>query len=274
MTANPVRAIRLDVNGAPTTVDVAGSGPPLVFLHAGIADRRMWAPQLAAFAADYRVISYDLRGFGDTPLVPGGFSLRDDLRELLRQLDALPAAIVGSSFGGKVALEAVLEYPEVARALVLAGAPLGGYDWSAALEEDEAEIEAAFIAGDFDRAAAVDLRVWIAGPYRTPSDLDPAFRERAYRLARHVYEVAADVAAQPEPLEPAARERLSAVRVPALVLVGALDQPAMREMAGVMARGIPAARLVSIPDTAHLPSLERPGTFNDLVRSFLAKAPA
>ena len=262
--------LQIEINGIPMAVDVSGSGPAIVFLHAGIADRRMWEPQRRFFAGDYRVISYDLRGFGETPLEPGPFSPRADLRDLLVRLGAAPAVIVGSSFGGKIALEAVVQYPEIARALVLVGAPLGGRDWGAAFEADEAEIEAACTAGEFERAAAVDLRLWVDGPYRTAADLEPAFREQARRLARHVYEVAVDVDARPEPLEPPAVERLGAVRVPTLVVVGELDQPAMREMAEVMANGIPGARLIAIPNAAHLPSLERPEVFNHILGQFLA----
>lgn len=263
--------LRVEINGVPMAVDDAGSGQPVVLLHAGIADRRMWEPQLRFFAGEYRVIRYDLRGFGETPLVPGPFSLRADLRDLLERLEAVPAVVAGSSFGGKTALEAVLQYPEIARALVLVGAPLGGYDWGAELAADEAEIEAAFTAGDFERAAAVDLRLWVDGPSRTDTDLDPAFRERARRLARHVYEVAVDVDARPEPLEPPAVGRLREVKVPTLVVVGEQDQPAMREMARVMAAGIPNARHVSIPNSAHLPSLERPEVFNHVLGQFLAE---
>jgi pimeloyl-ACP methyl ester carboxylesterase len=259
------------VGGVPMTVEVTGDGPPLVFLHAGIADRRMWEPQAAAFADTHRVIRYDLRGFGETPLLPGPFSLRADLRELLGQLDATPAVIVGCSFGGKTALEATIEYPEIARALILVGAPLGGYEWGAELEEDESEIEAAFSDGDFERAADVDVRVWIDGPHRTAAEVDHAFRERARAMALHVYEVAADVDAQPVPFDPPAIERLTEVHVPVLVLAGELDQPAMLEMARVMADGMPNARLVTIPGASHLPSLERPETFNAILREFLSE---
>jgi 3-oxoadipate enol-lactonase len=272
MNAFPTRTA--EINGVPIAYDMAGDGSPIVLLHAGIADRRMWGEQMSAFAADHRVIRYDLRGFGGTPMPANAFSHRRDLRDLLARLDAMPAVIVGCSFGGKMALEAVLEFPEIARALVLVNAPLGGYEWGADLDDAEAEIEAAFLAGDFDRAAEVDLRTWVDGPQRTPEQVDPAFRARAHMLARHVYEVATDVDAEREPFEPAASERLGDVHVPTLVIAGALDQPEMLTMTRVMADGIANARLVTMPDTAHLPSMERPAEFNRLLRKFLLEVAA
>lgn len=262
------------INGVPIAYDMAGDGPPLVLLHAGIADRRMWDDQLASFSTDQRVIRYDLRGFGDTPLPAGQFSLRADLRELLRQLDAIPAVIIGCSFGGKTALEAILEFPEIARALVLVNAPLGGYEWGADLAEAETEIEVAAIAGNFDRAAEIDLRVWVDGPHRMPEQVDPAFRKRAHDMARHVYEVASDAEVEPEPFGRPAIERLGEISVPTLVIAGELDQPDMLAMARIMAEGIPNARLVTIPETAHLPSMERPAEFNRIVREFLSEGAA
>lgn len=260
-----------NINGVPIAYDVTGDGLPIVLLHAGIADRRMWDDQVPDFARDHRVIRYDLRGFGDSPLPAGPFSRRADLRDLLAHLDASPAVIVGCSFGGKTALEAVLQYPRIARALVLVNAPLGGYEWGADLEESEAEIEAAFTSGDIDRAAEVDLRVWIDGQHRTPEQVNPTFRERARVMARHVYEVAADVETEPEPFGVAAIERLGELRVPTLIIAGELDQTDMLAMARVMADGIPNAQLVTIPDTTHLPNMERPAEFNRIVRAFLAE---
>jgi len=258
------------INGVPIAYDVIGNGPPIVFLHAGIADRRMWDDQLAVFATDHRVLRYDLRGFGATPLPTGTFSPRADLRALLAHLDASPAVTIGCSFGGKTALEAVLEFPDIARALVLVNAPLGGYDWGTELEESEAEIEAAYSAGDFDLAAEIDLRTWIDGPQRTPEQVDAAFRERARIMAQHVYEVAnTDVEASPEPFGTPAIARLAEIRVPTLIIAGELDQPAMIDMARLMAEGISNARFVSIPNAAHLPNMERPDEFNRIVQEFL-----
>lgn len=259
-----------EVGDASIWYERAGSGEPLVLLHAGIADSRMWEPQVGHFARHCRVIRYDLRGFGRTPMPPGPFAHHDDLAGLLRHLGIARATVVGSSFGGRVALDFALTYPDMLRALVLVAPALGGYAMSAALDAADAEIEAAFFAGDVDRAAEVDLRVWVDGPHRTSDEVDPAFRERARVMARHVYEVATD-GGVPQRLDPPAIERLEELRLPVLVVAGELDQPDMLTIAALIERRVPGARREVITGAAHLPSLEQPESFNRILDAFLAE---
>lgn len=228
----------------------------------------MWDAQLPALAERYRVIRYDLRGFGDSPTPSATFSHRRDLANLLDALGVERAALIGASYGGRVAIDFALEQPERVAALVTVGAALSGHAMASALDAAEAEIEAAFLAGDFQRAAEVDVRVWVDGPQRAPADLAPAFRARALELARHVYEVAQD-GAPPAQLDPPALARLEQITAPTLVIVGALDQPDMLTIAELLATRVPGARRAIVSDTAHLPSMEQPDTFNALVREFL-----
>src|SRR5918995_4398890 len=98
---------RVEGGGAALAYEAAGpaAGPPLALVHAGIADRRMWDAQVAAFAPRYRVLRYDLRGFGESPKPPTGFAHHEDLRGLLAASTGRPAAVVGASLGGRVALD-------------------------------------------------------------------------------------------------------------------------------------------------------------------------
>lgn len=261
------------VNGAEIHYEADGSGPAIVLMHAGIADRRMWDAQTPDFRATNRVIRYDLRGFGTTAMPPGAFSHRDDLAGLLRHLDIASAIVVGASFGGRVAIEFALEYPDMVDALVLAGSALGGYPFSEDLDIFEAEIEEAHESGDLDRAAEVDVRVWIDGPRRTPDQVDPAFRKRAHELARGVYEVMS-FDGQPQRMEPPAIERLRELRVPTLIVAGDLDQPDILRIADQLVTESPGARRIFMDGTAHLPSMERPERFNTILRDFLDRLDA
>jgi pimeloyl-ACP methyl ester carboxylesterase len=110
-----------EVNGARIYYEVAGEGEPLVLVHAGIADSRMWEGQLPAFADRYRVIRHDMRGFGMTAMVEGPFSHHEDLRALLDSLDVERAHLVGCSMGGGAVLDFALEYPQSIGNLVLVG---------------------------------------------------------------------------------------------------------------------------------------------------------
>src|SRR5215207_4669466 len=98
-----------EVNGARIYYEAAGEGDPLVLVHAGIADSRMWEDQLMAFADRYRVIRHDMRGFGTTAMVERPFSYHEDLRALLDSLLVERAHLVSSSTGGGTVLDFALE---------------------------------------------------------------------------------------------------------------------------------------------------------------------
>ena len=122
----------------------------VLLLHAGIADSRMWQPQVEVLEeAGYGVIAPDLRGFGERRLEPARFS---HLRDTEAVLDG-PVSVVGSSLGGRVALELALHRPDLVERLVLIAPGLPGWDWSAETRAGWAEEEGAFGAGEFETAA-------------------------------------------------------------------------------------------------------------------------
>jgi 3-oxoadipate enol-lactonase len=140
-----------EVNGARIYFVVAGEGDPLVLVHAGIADSRMWEDQLIVFADRYRIIRHDMRGFGMTAMVEGQFSHYEDLRALLDSLDVERAHLVGCSMGGGAVLDFALEYPQRVGNLVLVGSAVCGFgpDFDPASQWEE--ILAAEVAGDLER---------------------------------------------------------------------------------------------------------------------------
>src|SRR5690606_30071136 len=108
----------LDVNGARLYYEDMGSGEAVVFVHAGIADNRMWDDQFALFAESHRVIRYDQRGFGQSPAPKGPFSYHADLHGVMQALGVERAALIGCSMGGMAVVDFALEHPEMTRALV------------------------------------------------------------------------------------------------------------------------------------------------------------
>lgn len=260
----------VEIAGGRLYVETSGSGRPLVMLHAGIADASMWDDQWAAFAERYRVMRFDLRGFGRSPSPPATFAPHRDLRDLLVAQGGEQAYLLGASLGGRIAIDVALAWPEMVAGLVLAAPSIGGYALSDALDAAEAEIEAAIAAGDYDRAAEIDLRTWFDGPRRQPEQVDPALRARAFALARRVYETAAANGGPGrfEPLDPPAIARLERIVAPTLVIVGAEDQPDMRAIADLLVARIGDATLVALPGAAHLPNMEQPEEFNAQVLGF------
>jgi len=107
--------------------EVAGEGETLVLAHAGFVDSRMWNGQWEVFAKNYRVIRFDLRGFGKSDPVRGPIARRADLHQLLTALGVERAALIGCSLSGEVILDFALEHPEMVSALVTVSAVPGGF---------------------------------------------------------------------------------------------------------------------------------------------------
>jgi len=241
----------------------------VVLLHAGIADSRMWRPQVEALeAAGYPVLAPDLRGFGTRPLEPGSFS---HVRDVEAVLDG-PAAVVGNSLGGRVALELAVARPDLVARLVLIAPGLPGWEWSPETRAGWDEEEAAFDRGDLDGAAEASVRMWVDGPRRSPDDVDAGIRAAVREMVLRAYELEEGAPENTEEGFPGGPvgERLQDVRCPTLVLVGDEDVADMQAIAAHVAASIEGARLVTVPDAGHLPSLERPDETNAELLAFLA----
>lgn len=258
-----------DVNGAELYYEVSGEGEPLVLVHAGIADGRMWDGQVESFAQRYRVIRPDLRGFGRSPMVEGPYSHHEDLRALLDALGVGRASFVGCSMGGGAVIDFALENPERVEALVLVGSAVGGFRFDEEPPEEWDELVAADEAGDLERVSELEVRMWVDGPLRGPDAVDPAVRDlvREMNLIALQNE-AMQLGEELEPQPPAAT-RLSQVQAPTLVLVGEVDRPRPLAAADLLERELPDARKTVMTGTAHVPNMERPEQFNRLVLDFL-----
>jgi 3-oxoadipate enol-lactonase len=234
----------------------------VLLLHAGIADRRMWEPQLEALeAAGHRALAPDLPGFGDRALEPG---VVDYVAFAAAQL-AGAAAVVGCSFGGRIALELAIARPDLVDRLVLIGPGLGSWDWSDSAQAGFAEEEAAIERGDFAAAAAQQARMWLA------DDAAPDVRELTEAMTLRSYEQQLPMEGQVKTAWPdvLAEARLAEVSAPTLVVVGTEDVGDIKQMAERLVAEIPDARLETIEGAGHLPSLERPDELNRLLLDFL-----
>lgn len=264
------------VNGTRLYYEIAGDGYPLVLMHGGIMDNTMWDDQFEAFAQHYRVIRFDLRGFGqsDLPSGPEPYSMRGDLRALLAFLGIEKANILGISMAGAIAIDFTLDYPTMVNALILVACGVNGYDYDSAQSEDEKamfqEIEAAFESDDLERAVELETCAWVDGPLRTPEQVDPQVRRRAYdmNLRNNRRAVGIEWPAT-QKLEPPAFGRLSEIRVPTLLIIGDGDVHEQTTVIDTLATKIPGVRKAVMHGVAHLPNMERPAEFNQLVLDFL-----
>jgi 3-oxoadipate enol-lactonase len=245
--------------------EVAGKGPAVVLVHAGICDSRMWEPQFEAYALEFSVVRYDLRGFGRSPLPPEPYSHARDLLSLLDRVGAARAALVGVSLGGRVALEAAVAAPERVSALVLVAAALPLHPWSEDVERYGAEEEAALARGDLDAATELNVAFWLAGEAASEvRELVRVMQRRAFELQLPVSELAEEA-----PLVSELDSRLGEVRAPALVVTGEHDVGDFALVGDRLAGELPDARRATVPGAGHLPPLERPAAFDALVLPFL-----
>jgi 3-oxoadipate enol-lactonase len=266
-----VKSGYVDVEGARLYYEEAGQGTPLVMIHGGFLDRRMWDDQFQAFARRNRVIRYDVRAHGLSQSDSVAFADHEDLLRLMDALHVPSAAIIGLSMGGGIATDFALAYPERVSALVLVGPGLSGYSFgSEELASYMEQLTAAFETGDFSAVTEIFARWWCDGPHRTPSQVDPAVRQKVLDMLAgsgqrwRYYDLA-------RPLEPPALERLGDINVPTLAVVGSIDVSDILEIVDIIAERVPGARKVVIPDVAHMVNLEKPEEFNRIVVEFLSR---
>ena len=229
----------------------------------------MWEPQLKSFREEHRLIAPDLPGFGQTPLDQDPVDFRAFVRDALDAAGMQSAALVGTSLGGRIALELALESPERVSALVLVGSGLDGHEWSKEVEAFGDEEEAALERGDLDTAVETNLRMWLAGPTRRLDEIDPAIRRLVGEMQRNAFRLQQGHDFRLAVLEPPASQRLAEIRVATLVLTGDEDVPDIHVIAEKLTREIPGAERATIADAAHLPNLERPEEFDRIVLGFL-----
>ena len=247
-------------------VEVAGKGPPVLLIHAGIADRTMWRPQWGSWADRFTLIRYDMRGFGESADPPrGGWSFHDDARGAIEHAGFERAAVIGCSMGSEVAFDLAVEHPAAVSCVVsVAGGPTPSAfdpDLRARIDAIDAAMEQEGIAA----ANELELQLWLDGD-RGPGGCDAEVRAEIGRINGALLERQRDMAFDaPEP-DPPARDRLDQIG-PILAVVGAHDHPS------VLARGdeleAAGAQLVTIAGAAHLPSLEQPAEFERVVVPFL-----
>ncbi|MER7759902.1 alpha/beta hydrolase [Streptomyces sp. NPDC097619] len=248
--------------------DVTGpaDGAPLVLLHSSVCDRRMWDPQWGPLAeAGYRVVRADFRTCGQSPAATAPYSDADDVLALLDSLGIARAALVGASYGGRVALGLAAAHPERVSALALLCAGRPGHEPGPEVRAFGAAEDAFLEAGDLDGAAELNARTWL-GPEADPEThrLVAAMQRGNFEGWRAAEESGNDGHERPEPAID-----LGAVTAPVLAVGGAHDLPDFREIAAGLPALLPAARHVELPWAGHLPSLERPAETTALLLDFL-----
>ncbi len=264
----------LEVPGGHLAYDSSGTGTPVIFIHAAIADRRMWQHEMDIFARDHQVVSFDMRGYGDSAPASGAFSCVSDIRALVSHLDLKKPFLVGCSMGGGFAVSYAIAYPDDVRGLLLAAPGVSGTPFEAfskeelpAFEYDEEkskEIANAWAEGKAAEAGALLRKLWCSA--LTGKNLE-LFRKM---VEQNQAEVFTERSMQHLEGGTPAYGLLGTIRVPTTVLVGDRDNPSSIPFAKLVSRSIPGARLVTVPGADHLINLSRQDVFEAELRAALS----
>ena len=264
----------VEVPGCRLHVVDEGAGPPIVLLHAGVADLRAWdalVPSLTA--AGYRVVRFDARGYGRSTTDDVAFSSVADLVAVLDALGIGRAPLVGNSRGGMTAFDSAITASGRVVAVVGVGAGLGGFE-GATTPDEMAIFETYESLGtadpyDADALPAFEADVWLEGPGQPRGRVPAAVRTAFLAMARPLNE-RGRIEGRPIEIDPPADRRLADLRCPVLAIAGALDFDEVAEAAEHLATAAPAAAALVWPDVAHMIGMEAPDRLAAAIVDFLA----
>jgi 3-oxoadipate enol-lactonase len=245
----------------------AGDGPAVLLLHAGIADRRMWAEHLEPLAAaGQRVVAVDLPGFGEAVATREPVAHWEDVVATMEALGIAQASLVGNSFGAAVALRVAVLHPRrVSSLLLFSAAGVPEPDPSPELLSVWEAEEDALEAGDFEKAVEAVVSGWVS------PDASDDVRERIATMQRENYarHASAQLEQASDPLEddPAL---VAAIACPVLLAAGEGDMVDFKNAVGELAAKMPQATTAELAGCGHLAPLEAPEEFQRLVLESLA----
>lgn len=260
-----------NVNGTELYYKVEGQGEALVLLHGWSFDTRCWDDQMEDFSKYFKVVRYDLRGFGSSalPKVNEPYSHTEDLVALLSHLDLDRIHLLGHSFGGRIAIDFALKYPERVSSLIL---PDGAVDLNDLPFPEEISnwIGGTWQAGR-EQGIESAREIWLAG-----SPLQPAMENA--RSSQKVRQMVGDYSGwhweNRDPhvgVESYGREKLTEIEAPTLIVLGALNPPCYHEVAAIQREHIPNSEFVPMPGVGHALNIEDPEEFNRIVMDFLSR---
>jgi 3-oxoadipate enol-lactonase len=249
-----------------------GAGRPIVFLHAFPLNQTMWDEQVAALASTHRVITFDWRGFGESPLGNGISTMEDwadDLAGLLHGLSIERAIIGGLSMGGYASFAFHRKYPEKISALILA-------DTRATADNEEVKrgrYEMAELARDKGAPAlikALEDKMLPRLLGETTQRTKPAVVERVKAMIESGQPEGIAQALLAMAVRPDSTDLLPQIGCPTLIIVGNEDNLTPPSESEKIGQAIPDSTLAIIDDAGHLPNIEQPGSFNLVISRFLS----
>jgi 3-oxoadipate enol-lactonase len=252
--------VKLKANEIELYYNEEGKGSPIVFIHGWMDDHSMWNYQIDFFSKNYRVIAYDQRGHGRSDKPQNGYSIKtlsDDLNNFTQKLNVGKFTLVGHSLGGMAAMLFALEHPEKVSKLVLIS--------TGAKSDTSMRIMLWVLIHALPYSIFADGSVEFK--YFKPSKqikaeaLDRALRTPKYAACKCLREFSTNYDI---------RDRVSSIKVPTLIIVGDKDTSTPVVMSRYLRREIEGSKLAIIPDSKHMPMIERADMVNEVIGEFLS----
>lgn len=259
----------VQANGTKLYYQEEGGGPAVILLHGGWLNSRQWDDQMPVLSRNYRVVRYDVRGAGRSPLGDSSYAHFEDLAALLAHLKIERAHLIGLSAGSQIALEFTLNHPAAVRSLMIGASPLAGFDLGGEFTEGMRGVVSAGAAEDLE---LLHERVWAFAPFRVASRM-PEVRRVLDEMIVHQNTWAANRATAPRPKRPPTppAARLAEIKAPVLIVVGEGEMPAFVKEAEFVARNIAGAELVRVKGAGHFVNLEQPKKYNEIATRWLRR---
>ena len=245
------------------------SGLPLIFIHGFPFSQAMWAPQVEYFRSKYRIVTYDIRGHGSSPVSDGQYTIEyfvDDLLELLDDLKIKKGVLIGLSMGGYIALRTMERFPERVKALVLC-------DTKSEQDTNQAKINRFRLIKEVKETGSVKFASEFVKTIFAPHTFinNPELIEKVEDIIAHnsPFGIAGTMLALASRTD--MTSSLVSIKVPTLIMTGEHDALTPPAIGKAMQQRIPGSEFTIIPNAAHMSNLENQQEFNKRLETFLAK---
>jgi pimeloyl-ACP methyl ester carboxylesterase len=271
MSNSQVRRGYVDIDECQLYYETAGSGIPLLLVHAGVADCEQWENEFLQFSQRFQVVRYDMRGYGKSSPVKGPFCHLEDLKRIAEHLRLpSPMVVMGCSMGGILSMEYALDNPDNMLGLIMIGPGPCGFEMDIGEQELFLEAMRAFKAGDLTRLAEIETQIWFESMDLAPDQVDQSMRALLYDMHQSCLEGESSKRGQSGPMRDQPEyKKMAEVDFPVLIIIGSQDLPSMRTAAEYMEENFRSSKLAVIGDAAHLPNLDQPLQFQQVVEEFL-----
>jgi len=266
---NELKSGYLDIGNAKIYYEEKGDGIPLIMIHGGFLDRRMWDEQFEYFSKDYRAIRYDVRNHGLTASAEDVYTNYGDLNALMDSLKIKKAVVMGLSMGGLIAIDFTLAFPDKVIALIPVSSGISGFDKKDELwKQFDKNINIEFSNNNAKGAIDLMLKIWTFGPGRTTGDVNKNVTDKVKLMLQNTFDKP-DTMRIAGKLSPSANGRLSEIKVPVLAIYGDKDLQGIIDIANRIESEVKGSKKVVIKDAAHMVNMEYPDLFNETVANYL-----